>query len=420
MGDIIMKNKKIVRLLLVLFCVMILIVIGIFIYFNFFKEIKNSEFEEKINIYGLNKIYNNQSSKPNENVTKIEAIKLVIAATNNTLNFDSVTLGYEGNEEEKILQYAYKSGIVSTEEVDKNNCKSKAKIIDLIKYISRAKYYILKKDYLEMDNILLKDYEKYNEEEKIYISDLLAKEIIENNDYKLNANSNLKKHLCNKYIVNYINKMNLLFSSDNLVTESDKLPENANEYPYIISGVEKEVYEQNYIIDNKDNFLNPSEFYTYRKDYYDLTIKRAEEYYNAILNVSYETINYNDMYNKLESLVTGKVNEKQLKDYIEYVKNNKIVIEGTAKAQVPCIYNDGGSCRIRMLLNFDIKNSLTRSDILYMDLSTNSKKNYGKNNYNIYIDAVMGYVLGSEQVYVTQKSVSSMLLDMSKDEIVVK
>lgn len=420
MGDIIMKNKKIVRLLLVLFCVMILIVIGIFIYFNFFKEIKNSEFEEKINIYGLNKIYNNQSSKPNENVTKIEAIKLVIAATNNTLNFDSVTLGYEGNEEEKILQYAYKSGIVSIEEVNKNNCKSKAKIIDLIKYISRAKYYILKKDYLEMDNILLKDYDKYNEEEKIYISDLLAKEIIENNDYKLNANSNLKKHLCNKYIVNYINKMNLLFSSDNLVTESDKLPENANEYPYIISGVEKEVYEQNYIIDNKDNFLNPSEFYTYRKDYYDLTIKRAEEYYNAILNVSYETINYNDMYNKLESLVTGKVNEKQLKDYIEYVKNNKIVIEGTAKAQVPCIYNDGGSCRIRMLLNFDIKNSLTRSDILYMDLSTNSKKNYGKNNYNIYIDAVMGYVLGSEQVYVTQKSVSSMLLDMSKDEIVVK
>lgn len=114
------------------------------------------------------------------------------------------------------------------------------------------------------------------------------------------------------------------------------------------------------------------------------------------------------------------MNESALKQYIDYVKNNKVILEGSAKAQIPCMYNDGGSCRIRMKLHFNVINSLTRDNLLYMDLNSEKIKTYSKDSYDIYIDANMGYVFGSKQVYVSQQDIVSMLLDMSKEEILVK
>lgn len=298
-----MKKNKSIKVLLILICIIALVAVAVCVYIKFFRKIKTTEFDDKINIYGLNKMYNNGSNNPNENVTKLEAIKLVIASTKNTIDLSTLILGSSTGDDAKVLEYAYKNGITSEQEVNLSNCNKKAKIIDLVKYISKAKYYILKQDYKKTENVLLKDYKKYSDDDKEYILDLLANEVIENNKYKLNGYSYLKKSICNKLIVKYITNFNLLSKNGNIVTDQAKMPSNFNEYPYILEDVDKEVYEQAYDVDSQENFLKPSEFYSYRKEYYDSTINTAEDYYNTILNVSYQTINYEDMYNKLKNLV---------------------------------------------------------------------------------------------------------------------
>ena len=418
------KCKKKRKMIIILITIVIIIVATFFILQNngFFDRYEYSEYDERVNTYGLSQLYENSSNEPNQRVTKIEAIKIVICATNNTLNLSSLVNNYNGeNEVEKILNYAYSTGIVKKEELELNNCYKNADIIDIITYVSRAKYYILKKNYGSIDSISLIDYNTYKEEEKIYIMDLVSDGVLDNNRYRLNAYRTLKKSFCNKIIVKYIEKYGLLsILGKEIITNQEELPSNYNEYPYIVSDVDKEIYEQAYIVEQDNDFHNPADFYKYRKDYYISTISNAEDYYNTILNISYDNISYDDMYTKLSELVAGEVNKEELKKYVEYVKNNNITISGNAIAQVPCIYNDGTSCRIRMKLEFNINSSTTRENLLYMDSFYGGNKIYDKDSYIIYIDAKMGYVLGSKQVLNSQHDIYSMLLDISKNELSVK
>ncbi len=412
------NNKKAKLIILIISCIVVILLFGIILILNFKDKYEYGEYEEKINIYGLNKLYNNESNNPNENVTKIEALKLAICSTKNTLEIEELILNTEGkNEEEKILNYSYSIGITTPEEVNIKNINKSARYMDIIQYISKAKYYLLGKEYSSTDTINLSDYKKYNDNEKIYILDLLSEDIIENSKYRLNAYKALKKGLCNRIIIKYINKYNLLsILGRTIVTDEKNLPSNSNDYPYIVSDVDKEVYEQSYKVEQEKEFLNPADFYTYRKDYYISTIKTAEDYFNSILNISYKDISYDDLHQKLQNLVVGNVEDVELNKYVQYVKNNKISISGKATAQIPCIYNDGGYCRIRMKLEFEVKEANTKENLLYMD-NIGKTKIYDKNNYTVYIDAKMGYVFGSKQVYVSQESISSMLLDISKNEI---
>ena len=222
-------------------------------------------------------------------------------------------------------------------------------------------------------------------------------------------------------LIKYIEKFNLLTSGkSDLVLEEDKGPSNKQEYPYILKEVPNEVYEQPYVESQGKDACNSLEYYKIRKEYFNITAKICESYYNEILNIDYKTISYENLKEKLKDLVVGSLKEEQLKKYIEYVKNNKIVLKGKATVQMPCIYYDGLENIVRTKLEFEIVESNTNENILYMDLLEEDQKKVYNNSNLIYIDARLGYVINSDKTYIYQYPINTMLLKMSKDKIEIK
>ena len=110
-----------------------------------------------------------------------------------------------------------------------------------------------------------------------------------------------------------------------------------------------------------------------------------------------------------------------LDDYVNYVKEHKIVIEGKSTVMFPAIYFDGLEYVVRMKLEFEIKNSDTKDNLLYMDPinSENTKVKYENNKYTVYIDAKMGNAIGgSTALYNDNSAIVDRLLKDQKDVMV--
>src|SRR5699024_2310158 len=86
-------------------------------------------------------------------------------------------------------------------------------------------------------------------------------------------------------------------------------------------------------------------------------------------------------------------------NYVDYVIQNEIKIEGNAKVQMPIIYYDGMRYRVRVKLEFEILNSKTGKDILYMDIN-NSKEDYQKQKYIMYVDVPL--LVEENSIYVIE------------------
>ena len=110
-----------------------------------------------------------------------------------------------------------------------------------------------------------------------------------------------------------------------------------------------------------------------------------------------------------------------LDDYVNYVKEHKIVIEGKSTVMFPAIYFDGLEYVVRMKLEFEIKNSDTKYNLLYMDPigSDSSKVKYENDKYTVYIDAKMGNAIeGSSALYNDNSTIVDSLLKDQKDVMV--
>ena len=135
-----------------------------------------------------------------------------------------------------------------------------------------------------------------------------------------------------------------------------------------------------------------------------------------ILNVDYNTINYDELREKLLGyLLYGT---EGLKDYVNYVKDNKIVITGKSSVVFPTIYFDGLQYVVRMRLEFEIKNADTKNNLLYMDPIDDIENpvKYENNKYVVYIDTKMGNALsGSTALYNSNDTVYDLLLEDQED-----
>lgn len=413
------NNKKKIVLLIVLIVILIL---GITTYFiiNRDKFIDAEMYENKMNDYALNKIYENESSKHNQKLKKIEALKGVIFATtgSNVLYSDKDEKDLSNQD---YIEYGEKKGYIINNSITLENCEKSATYLDIINLVSNAKYYVLEKDYDDKVKPNFSNFEKFTDEVKKNITDLVSNDILVNSNDKFNINKNVKKGHFNEMLIKYIEKFNLLTSGKSeLVLEEDKGPSNKQEYPYILKEVPNEVYEQPYVESQGKDACNSLEYYKIRKEYFNITAKICESYYNEILNIDYKTISYENLKEKLKDLVVGSLKEEQLKKYIEYVKNNKIVLKGKATVQMPCIYYDGLENIVRTKLEFEIVESNTNENVLYMDLLEEDQKKVYSNSNLIYIDARLGYVINSDKTYIYQYPINTMLLQMSKDKIEIK
>lgn len=415
------RRSKITIIFLIL-CLLIIgaIVFGVVSFVNYNKYKPYRAYEEKMKTYGFDKAYNNESAKTGESITKSEAIKMILAACFNTNDISGFAAepGEDNNYDNAMwVEYAKYRGIITDGDINKDNYKSKASYIEVIRYLATAKTKLLEKELDSAVQLKVKDIDKYKSDEQVAIEDMIQNEIIKVNTKKIKGNKNIFKGQMNELISNFVEKYNTItVNGEKININEDKKPSNKDEYPYTLASVDKSIYEKKFYVDDESNFINPKELYTAKKDYYTQIQEIAEGYYNLILNVDYNTINYENL--KDEMLQYVLYGTDGLKEYVNYVKENKIKIEGKSTVMFPAVYFDGLEYVVRMKLEFEVKNSNTKNNLIYMDPIADSENpvKYDNNKYTIYIDAKMGNAIdGSDALYNDTTTIYKLLLDGQKD-----
>lgn len=419
----VVKSRITIAIIIVSILLVGLAVYGIISLINYNKSKPYIGFEETMKTYGFDKVYNNESAKTGESITKSEAIKMILACIFNTSDISGFAKEPEGdaNYENAIwVEYAKFRGIISDSDINKDNAKDKATYIEVIRYLANAKTKILEKELDSAPSMKVKDLDNYKSDEQVAIEDMIANEIITINTKKINGNKHIFKGQMNELISNFAIKYNTItVNGEKVNINEDKIPSNKDQYPYTLASVDKSVYEKEFYIDDENNFKSPKELYTVKKEYYTQIQEIAEGYYDTILNVDYNTINYEDMKdNILQYVLYGT---EGLEEYVNYVKSNKIIIQGKSTVMFPIIYFDGLEYNVRMKLEFEIKNSNTKDNLLYMDPinSDSTKVKYDNDKYTVYIDAKMGNAIGgSNALYNDNITIVNLLLDGQKDVMV--
>ena len=418
------RKSKITIILLVLITIIIFgIVFGIFTFVNNKKYKPYRPYEEKVKIYGFDKVYNNGYANTGESITKSEAIKMVIAITLNMSDISGISKAPEGdNDYDNAIwvDYAKYRGIITDTDVNKDNYKDKASYIEVIRYLATAKTKILEKELDSAVQLKVKDIEKYKTDEQVAIEDMVQNEIIKINTRKINGNKHIFKGQMNELIANFVEKYNTItVNGEKLNINEEKMPSNKEVYPYTVTSVDKSIYEKEFNVDDENNFINPKDLYTVKKEHYQQIQEIAEGYYDLILNVDYNNIDYEKLKNKISKYVL--YGTSGLKEYVDYVKEHKIQIEGKSSVMFPVIYYNGIEYVVRMKLEFEIKNTDTRNNLLYMDPINRTNKNikYENDKYVIYIDAKMGNsISGSNALYNNNSMIYDLLLKDQKDIMV--
>lgn len=419
----VVKSRITIAIIIVSILLVGLAVYGIISLINYNKYKPYIGFEETMKTYGFDRVYNNESAKTGESITKSEAIKMILACMFNNSDISGFAKEPEGddNYENAIwVEYAKFRGIISDSDINKDNAKDKATYIEVIRYLANAKTKILEKELDSAPSMKVKDLDNYKSDEQVAIEDMIANEIITINTKKIKGNKHIFKGQMNELISNFAIKYNTItVNGEKVNINEDKMPSNKDQYPYTLASVDKSVYEKEFYIDDENNFKSPKELYTVKKEYYTQIQEIAEGYYDTILNVDYNTINYEDMKdNILQYVLYGT---EGLEEYVNYVKNNRIIIQGKSTVIFPTIYFDGLEYNVRMKLEFEIKNSNTRDNLLYMDPinSDSTKVKYDNDKYTVYIDAKMGNAIGgSNALYNDNITIVNLLLNGQKDVMV--
>ncbi len=407
--------KKYKRLYMLIILVLFIIAIAIGGYIGIRSYILNKKYgkyEKQMDLYGFSLMYNNESPKSSERITRLEMVKIILSSLYNTTEVESIGFGpkgeFEGDEwartaeafeiidEGYITKETYKDGVTYKEALFTYlNARSKIKDIP----VSSTK------------ESSFKNLQSFSQEERQYINDAVENGLLDDSKKRLNINNTLFKGQFNELVIKFVEKYNTVApEGDVLVTKEESKPSNYEIYPYILYSVDKEVYEYKGVSEGQGDYKTPAETYKYDKDYYPQMQYRSETYYNTILNIDYRTINKDEFYEKIDRYLRHNYDE-EIYEYIDYVKENKIIIEGTAKVQLPIFYLDGVRFRARVKLTFEIKNSDTDKNLLLGDLGRQSEVKYKNKKYTIYIDTPMGTTLLSKALLLDMEPIIDLMVN---------
>ncbi len=358
-----------------------------------------SKYEEKMKTYGYYKMYNNKSIKFDETVTKIEALKFALAVTLNTDKIDGDERIKNQFPDAEWVEFAKTNKIIE-EDINSSNYMEKVTYIDAIKYFNACKKQFLNDTTSSNPLIILKDISKYKTEEQVAIKDMITNKIIYPISDSINANEYLLKGQLNELAVNYAQQYSTITDSAVKININPEImPINAWLYPYIIENIENSVYEKPFITKNAKLMLSAKDIYLDNKKICDQAKIKSEGFFNAILNIDYKTINAEDFKNRLAEYIRIDEEDNSINEYIKFVKENEITIKGVAGFQEPVVYFDGEKYRARLILDFDIVNSKTKNNILFIDINNKTKTIYEKVNYNIISDYPLDFYGEAENMY---------------------
>ncbi len=415
-------NNKIKRILLItLTSIVILFLLVIIAYKGiiFFSNVKYSSYEDKMDLYGFSKLYNNSSSSSYQFVTKSEALKLVIAATLNTNDISSlIDLAEEPKYNNEIwVEYAKSMKIISNSFIDVQNENNNETYINVINELANLRKIVLDKQTDESITVNIKNFDKFSNEEKDSIKNLITAGILENVNKKINGNSKITKGLLNKIIIDYVEKDNLITPNGEKINMSgENLPSNASIYPYILEGVDNKIYEiSNYVYLGEEKDSDPNQIYSDRKEYFAQMQERVEDYFSTILNIDYTTINVDDFYNKVSSLFAYSISKEEVEDYVQYIKENNVKISGTSNVQFPAIYFDGTAYRVRTKVNYTIESTNSDVYLLFGDFWQQDKTRYKIGSLEQIIDVPLTRSLDSKSLHIVNSAVNDSVAGQVKD-----
>ncbi len=380
---------------------------------------KYSKYEEKMKIFGFDYLYNNQRPNSNEPVTKAEALKLAIAAVFNTDDISGFAAWHDEYENAIWVEYAKDSGITS-ENINMSNFEQKATYIDVITYLENCKKIFLKTYPVKTTDTKFKDIFEYSAEQQAAVADMLESGIITKLSDNLDGNKNIFKGQLNEMVVNFAERYNTIApSGEKLVLDPKKQPSNANMYPYVLESVDKSYYEKPFFFYDSDKSL-PKDLYAMKKGSYSQFEERSEDFLNNILNIDYRTITEEDFKERISRYLIFKPSDVNIRYYVKYVKDNQIIIEGSSKLLLPIIYFDGFDYRVRLRLNFEVKNSKTKDNLLYLDILNDYPVTYKNKKFDILVDYPVPITIGNNNIYMDESELYKGILDKDKCGITQK
>ena len=245
-------KSKITILLIAIIVVIIVVLILVFILGG---NKSNIDYDNDMISYGFDKLYNNESAKADETVSKSELMKMVIGVTLNRddiaelLDLTTIIEGYDGysDYEDKLeydnqlwVEYAKSFEMIADSEITNVNQNDKATFIDAVTYLSKAKTKLLKKVLDTEVETNVKNLEAFKADQQFAIKDMIKNEVIENKDY--DWRKNLTKGDLNKLVINFALTYNTLTLDDEKVNiNKAKEPSNIADYPYTLANIDKSV-----------------------------------------------------------------------------------------------------------------------------------------------------------------------------------
>lgn len=207
-------NKKTKKILLIIILIAVIILASILLY-KYFSKDKLSYYENKMIEYGLADKYNNNTPNDEENVTKSEAVKMILEAILNGENIDNYISVDRSYYYDNFIwvNYAKVSKIIDYDYINEDDENQNITCIETIKIF----YTILQGEYISSENInvavndtdiKIKNKDEYSEEEMSYIKEVIMYGILPNN-YKYSKDKILTKEIFNKMLVNFMENYNL-------------------------------------------------------------------------------------------------------------------------------------------------------------------------------------------------------------------
>ena len=380
-----LKYKKVLIAGAILLIVIITIIVMIVNILTRTKYDPYYEYEQKMNDFGYYKLYNNETVNTTEKVTRIEAVKMAVAAALNITDISDYMY-----EELNIYpddlwgEYAESVGILGDFDINAENFNDEIDYITALTYFKNAKDKLLPEKGAKDFDKNIKDLKEYSLNEQRAIKDLLGYEIIKENTSDINGKDIAFKGQINELVVNFVLNLNTITLSkeDKLNINPDNVPSNVKDFPYILANVNKSIYELPFKENPMFESSTPIQIFSEFNDNLSQISRFAQEYFKSMLNVDYKTIDAKTYKDNLDFYVLKDFDLSEIEKYVKYVKDNEIVIKTDVRVINPTIYFDGSSYRIRIELNMEVVNSKTKENILLGD----NNIVYNDKNYLVYVD----------------------------------
>ncbi len=271
-----------------------------------------------------------------DEITKIEAIKINFLISMNKDSIENAFVeGYKYSDEDFILKnYAYTNNFKKV--ITKSNKDEKITVADEL----YALYLIEKGRYNDVETsekITLENINNYEEEKKIAIQTMYDKGIVEKEDFEQVLTKEKSKEIMVKYI--YVFKTMCRDNEANIIKNESKYSFKYKLPFYFENSIDAHNIS---IVDTYNGSLKePIEVFEKVNDRYDEILNSTKEFYNIILNTNYEDFekedfDINEYYKKINNC--SFMTQKEVEEYVEYVKQNKVKIEGNGYANIPMVH----------------------------------------------------------------------------------